>query len=530
MARLSVTVTPVASPDQAPKITEEVVSLYPERNIFLQDKAPLPSFVKKALTKLRWTLFATEIETDIPCPEGYNVRRDVDEIEDEEGLEAPKKKTTKATISKSTTTSSYTQARKTVPPPTKVKKEAHVATESKQGKKKSPVKVLPRKGVCSSQRLKRSSSSTKRPEGASSEKPITLSDKEEDSEDNEPIAKRLKTEVTSKPTSTAKETSPSSSATSDSSDVSSPPPSPAHSSLPPRTQQPSPRQQQGEGIKETDTAPAAEEQVAEQEAQPKKKLDKGKEILVESPKKKKPTVPRQICLGGPLSCPIIRPDTSGDEAIARALAEDEGLEVSLLMEEQNTTAPSSSKIKKVAIRQTPEESPAFGSNNNQKKKKKPASLIPAIPIASRRKSQIGIAEIFEMMGKKMEKLLPKAPSVPQLDMAITTEELKALRNRLDQLSSSFIKFQEQHKEDMEQLLNTVQASIKNISAAPSAPTLPAVRNEIRNAADSLKFAHSMHNTRAEKQLRRLYLQNTEVRTETTEALKAFGTYLEGRIT
>ncbi|XP_061350184.1 uncharacterized protein LOC133295374 [Gastrolobium bilobum] len=208
-------------------------------------------------------LRTTYIETDIPCLEGYNVRRDVDEIEDEEGPEAPKKKTTKDSPSKSTTTSSYTQARRTVPLPTKVKKEAPVATESKHDKKKSPAKAPPRKGERSSQRLKRTFSSTKRPEGASSEKPITLSDKEEDSEDNEPIAKRLKIGGTSKPTPAAKETFPSSSATSDSSDVPSPPPSPAHSSPPPRTQQPSPRKQQGEEIKETDAAPAAEEQVVE---------------------------------------------------------------------------------------------------------------------------------------------------------------------------------------------------------------------------------------------------------------------------
>ncbi|XP_061364401.1 uncharacterized protein LOC133307862 [Gastrolobium bilobum] len=347
-------------------------------------------------------LRTTYIETDVPC---YDVRRDVDD--EEEGPKAPKKTTTKATPSKSTTTSSYTQARRTVPPPTKVKKEASVATESKQGKKKSTAKAPPRKGERFSQRLKISFSSTKRPEGASSEKPIV-----------------------------GWETSPSSSATPESSDVLSPPPSPSHSSPPPRIPQPSPRQQQGERIKETDAAPAAEEHVAEQEAQPQKKLDKGKGIQHESPKKKKPTAPKKIILGGPLSCPIIRPDTLGDEAIARALAEEEGLE-------------------EVAVRQAPEEPPAYGSNNNQKKKKKPASPIPAILIASRRKSQIGIADIFEMMGKKMEKLLPEAPSVPQLDMPSTTEELKAVRNGLDQLSSSFIKFQEQQKEDREQLLNTI---------------------------------------------------------------------------
>ncbi|XP_061363270.1 uncharacterized protein LOC133306874 [Gastrolobium bilobum] len=198
--------------------------------------------------------------------------------------------------------------------------EAPVATESKQGKKKSPTKAPPKKGERPSQRLKRSFSSAKRTEGASSEKPITLSVKEEDSEENEPIAKRLKKRGTSEPTPAAKETSPSSSATSESSDVPSPPPSPAHTSPPPRTQQPSPRQQQGGGMKETDAALATEEQVAEQEAQPQKKPDKGKAILVESPKKKKPTVPRKISLGGPFSCPIIRPDTSRDEAIARALA------------------------------------------------------------------------------------------------------------------------------------------------------------------------------------------------------------------
>ncbi|XP_061349348.1 uncharacterized protein LOC133294654 [Gastrolobium bilobum] len=116
------------------------------------------------------------------------------------------------------------------------------------------------------------------------------------------------------------------------------------------------------------------------------------------------------------------------------------------------------------------------------------------------------------MGKKMEKLLPEAPSVPQLDMARTTEELN-----------------EQQKEDREQLLNTIKASIKIISAAPSAPTLQAVRNEIRKTSESLQFAHSMHDTRAEKQLRKLYLPNIEERTETKEALKAFGAYLEGRI-
>ncbi|XP_061361130.1 uncharacterized protein LOC133305013 [Gastrolobium bilobum] len=368
----------------------------------------------------------TYIESDIPFPEGYNVRRDVDEIEEEEAPKAPKKKTTKATPSKSATTSSHTQERKIVPPPTKVKKEAPVATESKQCKKKSPAKAPPRKGKRSSQRPKRSFRSTKGTEGVSYEKPITLSEKEEDSEDNEPIAKRLKKGGTSKPTPTIRETSPSSSATSESSDVPSPPTSLVHSSPPPRPQQPFPKQQQGYVIKETEVALAAEEQVAEQEAQPQKKTDKGKGILVESPKKKKPNAPRQI---------------TGDEALARALAEKEGLEVPPLMEEQTTTAPSTSKTKDAVIRQAPEEPPASGSqHNNQKKKKKPASPIPAIPLTSRRKSQIRIAEIFEMMGKKIKKLLPEAPSVPQLDMTSTTEELKALKNGLEQLSSAFIKF------------------------------------------------------------------------------------------
>ncbi|XP_061336771.1 flocculation protein FLO11-like [Gastrolobium bilobum] len=507
MTRLSVTVIPVADHGQEPEVTKEVAHLYPERNISIKDKALIPSFVKKSLTSLKWLLFASdEREVNISL-----------------GLEAPEKTTTKATPSESST-SAYTQARRTIPPPTKVKKEAPAATKSKQGKKKSPAKAPLRKGERSSQRLKRTFCSTKRPEGASSKKPITLSDKEGNSEDNEPISKRLKTGGTSNPAT--RKTSPSSSATS-SSIVPSPPPSTAHSSPPPVTQQPSPRQQEGEGMKETDAAPAAEEQVAEQEAQPQKNLDKGKGILVESPKMKKPIVPRQLSLGGPLSCPIICPDTSGDEAIVRSLAEEEGLEVPLLMEEQTTTAPSSSKIQEVAIRQAPEGPPASG-NINQKKKK-PSSPIPAIPIGSRRKSQIGIAELFEMMGKKIEKLLPETPSVPQINMTDTTEELKAIRNGMDQLSSAINKFQEQQRTEREQLLNTIKDNISSIRAAPSAPTLQAVRDEIKKVSESLQLAYSLHNTRAELQLKKL-LKNSEERTETKEALKAFGRYLEGKIT
>ncbi|XP_061372556.1 uncharacterized protein LOC133315029 [Gastrolobium bilobum] len=394
----------------------------------------------------------------------WNGLRTTDSETDIPGLEAPKKTTTKATPSKSST-SAYTQARRTVPPPTKVKKEAPAATESKQGKKKCPAKAPPRKGERSSQRLKITFSSIKRPEGPSSEKPITLSDKEGDSEDNEPVAKRLKTEGTSKSTPATRETSSSSSA-SNSSDVPSPPPSPAHSSPPLVIQQPFPRQQEGEGMRETDAAPAVQEQVAE-----------------------------QLSLGGPLSCPIIRPDTSGDEAIARALAEEEGMEVPLLIEEQTTTAPSSSRIQEVAVRQAPEEPPAF--DNSNQKKKKPSSPIPAILIGSRRKSHIGIAELFEMLGKKMEKLLPETPSVPHINMTDTTEELKALRNRMDQLSSAINKFQEQQRTEREQLLNTIRDSISSIRAAPSAPTLQAVRDEIKKGSESLQLAYSLHNTRVE---------------------------------
>ncbi|XP_061363986.1 uncharacterized protein LOC133307490 [Gastrolobium bilobum] len=175
------------------------------------------------------SLRSNYIETAEPVLEEFK-RTDIDDDDEEEGLEA----------------------RRTVPPPTKVKKEALVAVESKHGKKKSPAKSPPRKGERSSQRLKRTFSSTKKPEGASSEKPITLSEKEEDNEDNEPIAKRLKQRGTSKPAE--KRVSPSSSATFEYSDVPSPPPSPAH----PPTSHPSPRQQQGEEIAEIEAALAAE--------------------------------------------------------------------------------------------------------------------------------------------------------------------------------------------------------------------------------------------------------------------------------
>ncbi|XP_061360415.1 uncharacterized protein LOC133304392 [Gastrolobium bilobum] len=233
----------------------------------------------------------------------------------------------------------------------------------------------------------------------------------------------------SKSTSAAKETSLGSSTTTFS-DVPSPPPH-AHSSPAPITPQPSPRQQQGEERTEIEAAPAAETPVAEQEAQPQKKTNIGKGILVESPKKKKkPSVLRQISLGGPLSYPVIRPDTSRDEALDRALAEEEGLAVPPLMEEHTEAIPSSSKPPEVVPRHTPEEPPVVRSSHQSKQIS--SSPIPAIPLPTKKKSQIGISKNFEMMGKRIEKLLPAKQPVPQVDMTSTTDELKALRNGLDQ--------------------------------------------------------------------------------------------------
>ncbi|XP_061361981.1 uncharacterized protein LOC133305757, partial [Gastrolobium bilobum] len=372
-------------------------------------------------------------DTTQPIPE--DLKRTVIGDVEEEAPEVPQKKTTKATPSKSST-SAHVPARRTVPPPTKVKKDAPIATESKQGKKKSPAKSSPRKGERSSQRLKRTFSSTKKAKGASSEKPITLSDKEEERDDNEPLAKRLKGGRTSVPKPAAKETSRSSSATIFS-DVPSPPP--AHSPPTPITPQPSLVQQQGEERIEKEAAPAAETSVAEQKAQPQKKNNKGKGILVESPKKKKkPSVPRQISLGGPLLYPVNRPDTTGDEALARALAEEEGMAVPPLMKEPTETIPSSSRPPEDEPRPTPVAPPVVSSSHHSKQTT--SSLVTAIPLPTKKKSQIGIAEIFEMMGKRIEKLLPAKQSVPQTDMTSTNEELKALRDRLGQLSSCFNTF------------------------------------------------------------------------------------------
>ncbi|XP_061374256.1 uncharacterized protein LOC133316513, partial [Gastrolobium bilobum] len=257
---------------------------------------------------------------------------------EEETSVASLNETTKTTPTKSFS-SGHVPARRTIPPPTKVKKDALVATDGKQGKKKSPAKPPPRKGERSSQRIKRKS------------------------EDNEPLAKRLKIGRKSAPKLAAKETSPSSS-DSTFSDIPSPPP--AHSPLQQITPQPSPRQQQGEGQKDKEAAPAAETPVVEQEAQPQKKDDKGKGILVESPKKKaKPSIPRQISLGGPLLYPINRPDTTGDEALARALADEEGMTVPPLMREHIEAIPSSSRPPEDEPRQAPEAPLTAGSSQQQ---------------------------------------------------------------------------------------------------------------------------------------------------------------------
>ncbi|XP_061362622.1 uncharacterized protein LOC133306331, partial [Gastrolobium bilobum] len=250
----------------------------------------------------------TYIDTTQPIP--ANLRRSPTRDSEEETSVASLKETTKTTPTKSSS-SSHVPARRTIPYPTKVKKDAPVATDGKQGKKKSPAKPPQEKGNV------------------------------QESEDNEPLAKRLKIGRKSAPKLAAKDTSPSSS-DSTFSDIPSPPP--AHSPLQQITPQPSPRQQQGEGQKDKEAAPAAETPVVEQEAQPQKKDEKGKGILVESPKKKaKPSVPRQINLGGPLLYPINRPDTTGDEALARALAEEEGMAVPPLMGEHIEAIPSSSR-------------------------------------------------------------------------------------------------------------------------------------------------------------------------------------------
>ncbi|XP_061366127.1 patellin-2-like [Gastrolobium bilobum] len=431
-----------------------------------------------------------------PIPE--DLRRTVTSDDEEEALVVPQKKTTKATPSKSSTPA-HVLARRTVPPPTKVKKDAPVAAE----------------------------------EGASSEKPITLSDRKEESDDNEPLAKRLKAGRTSASKPAAKETSPSSS-DSTFSDVPPPPSPPTHSSPPPILQ-PSSRQQQGEGRTEKEAVPAAETPVAEKEAQPQKKADRGKGILVEPlEKKKKPTGPRQINLGRPLSYPVILPDTSRDEAFARALAEEESLAVPPLMEEHTEAAPSSSQPPEAVSMQTEDEPrptpvvpPVVGSS--QQNKQTTSSPVTAIPLPTKKKSQIGIAEIFEMMGKRIEKLLPAKQSLPQLDMTSTNEELKALRDGLEQLSASFNNFQEQQKEEREQQLSTIRTTIQETSDASYASTFQAVKGEIRRASDSLILSNSLHNHRAEHLLSKLLLKHSEERKETKEAIKAFGTFLEGRI-
>ncbi|XP_061350560.1 uncharacterized protein LOC133295721 [Gastrolobium bilobum] len=370
-------------------------------------------------------LRSTYIDTTQPIPE--DLRRTVTSDDEEKAPVVPQMKATKATPSKSST-SAHVPARRTVPSPTKVKKDTPVAIESKQGKKISPAKDPPRKGERSSQRLKTTFSSTKKAEGASSEKPITLSDREEESDDNEPLAKRLTAGRTSASKPAAKETSPSSS-DSTFSNVLPPPSPPTHSSAPP-IPQPSSRQQQGEGRTEKEAAPAAETPVPEKEAQPPKKADRGKGILLEPlEKKKKPTGPKQINLGGPLSYHVIRPDTSGDEAFARALAEEEGMVVPPRMEEPTETNPSSSRPSKDEPSPTPVAPPIISSS--QHSKQTTSSHVTAIPLPTKKKSQIGIAEIFEMMGKRIEKLLPAKQSVPQLDMTSTNEELKALREGLD---------------------------------------------------------------------------------------------------
>ncbi|XP_061355746.1 uncharacterized protein LOC133300440 [Gastrolobium bilobum] len=327
-------------------------------------------------------LKSTYIDTTQPIP--ANLRRSPTSDDEEETPVVSRKKATKMTPSKSSSFA-HVPARRTVPPPTKVKKDASAATDGKQGKKKSPAKAPLRKGERSSQRLKRVLSSN-RPEGASSAKPITLSVKEEESEDNEPLAKSMKAGRMSAPKPAAKETSPSSS-DSTFSDIPSPPPS--HS--PPK-------------------------------AQPQKKNDRAKGILIEPPKKKaKTTGPRQINLGGPLSYPVIRPDTSGEESLARTLAEEEGMAIPPLMEEQAVTMPSSSRPPVDEPSTTPVVPSTVGSS--QQKKQPTSSPTAAIPIAARRKSQIGIAEIFEMLGEKLEKWLPAKKSVPQLDMTSTNVEL-----------------------------------------------------------------------------------------------------------
>ncbi|XP_061376229.1 uncharacterized protein LOC133318250 [Gastrolobium bilobum] len=333
-------------------------------------------------------LKSTYIDTTQPIT--ANLRRSPTRDSEEETSVGSLKKTTKTTPTKSSS-SGHVPARRTILPPTKVKKNTPVATDGKQGKKKSPAKPPLRKGERSSQRIKR------------------------ESEDNEPLAKRLKAGRMSAPKPAAKEKSPSSS-NSTFSDIPSPPP--AHSPLQQITPQPSPRQQQGQGQKDKEAASAAETLVAEQEAQPQKKNDKGKWILIEPPKKKaKTTGHRQINLGGPLSFPVIRPDTSGDEALARALVEEEGMAIPPLMEEQAVTMPSSSRPPVDEPSTTPIIPPA--TRNNQQKKQPTSSPTAAIPIAARRKSQIGIAEIFEMQGEKLEKRLPAKKSVPQLDMTST---------------------------------------------------------------------------------------------------------------
>ncbi|XP_061355827.1 uncharacterized protein LOC133300322, partial [Gastrolobium bilobum] len=217
--------------------------------------------------------------------------------------------------------------------------------------KKSPAKPPPRKGKRSSQRIKRVLNSN-RPERASSAKPITLTDKEEESEDNEPLAKRLKAGRMSATKPAAKEMSPSSS-DSTFSDIPSPPP--AHSPPQQITPQPSPRKQQGEGQKDKEAASATETSVAEQE----------------------------------------------DEALARALAEEKGMAIPPLMKEQAATMPSSSRPQVDEPSTAPVVPSAVG--NSQQKKQPTSSPTAAIPIAARRKSQIGIAEIFEMLGEKLEK-------------------------------------------------------------------------------------------------------------------------------
>ncbi|XP_061357017.1 uncharacterized protein LOC133301407 [Gastrolobium bilobum] len=306
----------------------------------------------------------------------------------------------------------------------------------------------------------------------------------------------------SAPKPAAKETSPSSS---DSTFSDIPSPTPAHSPPQQITPQPSPRQQQGEGQKDKEAASAAETSVAEQE-------------------KAKTTGPRHINLEGPLSFPVICPDTSGDEALARALAEEEGMEIPSLMEEQAVTMPLSSRPPVDEPSTTPVVPFAVG--NSQQKKQPISSPTAAIPIAARRKSQIGIAEIFEMLGEKLEKRLPTKKSVPQLDMTSTNAELQALRDGLAQLSYAFNTFQEQQKEEREQQLSTIKAAIKEASAAPYESTL---QGEIAKTANSLILSNSLRNHTTELLLNKLVYKQAEERKETKEAIRTFGTYLERRI-